>query len=76
MDITNKLKIKEIVKKYEINSVSCLSILTDEKYFNGSNEDLINVKANTYLPILRKEFIVDEYQIYETKNFISWQFIF
>ena len=59
--------ILDIVKKYEINSVSCLSILTDEKYFHGSNEDLINIKKNTNLPILRKEFIVDEYQIYESK---------
>ena len=56
-----------IIKNYEVNSVSCLSVLTDEKYFNGSNEDLIKIKKNTYLPILRKEFIVDEYQIYESK---------
>ena len=41
--------------------------MTDEKYFHGSNEDLINIKKNTNLPILRKEFIVDEYQIYESK---------
>jgi len=65
--IEDEVDILDIVKKYEINSVSCLSILTDEKYFNGSNEDLINVKESTYLPILRKEFIVDEYQIYESK---------
>ena len=65
--IEDEVDILDIVKKYEINSVSCLSILTDEKYFNGSNEDLINVKDNTHLPILRKEFIVDEYQIYESK---------
>ena len=60
--------ILDIVKNYEINSVSCLSVLTDEKYFHGSNEDLIKIKKNTYLPILRKEFIVDEYQIYESKH--------
>ena len=65
--IEDEVDILDIVKKYEINSVSCLSILTDEKYFNGSNEDLINMKKHTYLPILRKEFIVDEYQIYESK---------
>ena len=65
--IDDNLDILDIVKKYEINSVSCLSILTDEKYFHGSNEDLINIKKNTNLPILRKEFIVDEYQIYESK---------
>ena len=65
--IRENVDILDIVKKYEINSVSCLSILTDEKYFHGSNEDLINIKKNTNLPILRKEFIVDEYQIYESK---------
>ena len=65
--IEDEVDILDIVKKYEINSVSCLSILTDEKYFNGSNEDLINIKKHTCLPILRKEFIVDEYQIYESK---------
>tara|TARA_B100001113_G_scaffold113107_1_gene91854 strand:+ start:47 stop:835 length:789 start_codon:yes stop_codon:yes gene_type:complete len=65
--IEDEVDILDIVKKYEINSVSCLSILTDEKYFHGSNEDLINIKKNTNLPILRKEFIVDEYQIYESK---------
>ena len=41
--------------------------LTDEKYFNGSNEDLIKVKKNTNLPVLRKDFIVDQYQIFESK---------
>ena len=65
--IQDEIDILDIVKKYENNSVSCLSILTDEKYFNGSNDDLIKIKKNTRLPILRKEFIVDEYQIYESK---------
>ena len=65
--IEDDADILDIVKKYEVNSVSCLSILTDEKYFHGSNEDLINIKKNTNLPILRKEFIIDEYQIYESK---------
>ena len=57
----------EIAKKYEQNNVSCLSILTDEKYFHGSIHDLIKIRENTTIPILRKDFIVDEYQIYESK---------
>jgi len=57
----------KIAKEYEENGVSCISILTDEKYFNGSNSDLIEVKKNISIPILRKDFIVDEYQIYESK---------
>ena len=54
--IEDEVDILDIVKKYEINSVSCLSILTDEKYFNGSNEDLINIKK-TYLPSYTKKRI-------------------
>ncbi len=57
----------KIAKIYENNKISCLSILTDEKYFKGSTEDLINIKKETSIPILRKDFIVDEYQIYESK---------
>ena len=59
----------EIAKTYDDIGVSCFSILTDEKYFNGSLNDLINLRKNTKSPILRKEFIVDEYQVYEA--FIS-----
>ena len=57
----------EIAKQYEENGISCISILTDQKYFNGSNDDLVEVKKYVSLPILRKDFIVDEYQIYESK---------
>ena len=59
----------EIAKTYDDIGVSCFSILTDEKYFNGSLNDLIKLRKNTKTPILRKEFIVDEYQVYEA--FIS-----
>ncbi len=65
--IDKSIDLIDIAKKYEENGISCISVLTDEKYFNGSNEDLINVKENISLPILRKDFIVDEYQIYESK---------
>jgi indole-3-glycerol phosphate synthase len=57
----------EIAKIYENNGASCLSILTDEKYFMGKNEHLQEVQTISNLPILRKEFIVDSYQIYEAK---------
>ena len=65
--VDQSINLIEIAKEYEEGGVSCISILTDEKYFNGSNQDLINVKENISLPILRKDFIVDEYQIYESK---------
>ena len=54
-------------KEYESFGASALSILTEEDYFLGNIEYLRDVKANTSLPILRKDFIVDEYQIYESK---------
>lgn len=57
----------EIAKAYENGGATCLSILTDEKYFMGKNEYLSEVRAVSNLPILRKDFIVDAYQIYEAK---------
>ena len=65
--IDNNVDIINIAKQYEENGISCISILTDEKYFKGSINDLIEVKKHISLPILRKDFIVDEYQIYESK---------
>jgi indole-3-glycerol phosphate synthase len=54
-------------KEYEDFGASALSILTEEDFFQGSSEYLIEVKAITSLPILRKDFMIDEYQIYEAK---------
>ena len=54
-------------KEYELLGASALSILTEEDYFLGSIQYLKDVKAISKLPILRKDFIVDEYQIYESK---------
>jgi len=57
----------QIAKTYTESGATCLSILTDEKYFQGANHYLQEVRAITDLPILRKDFIVDTYQIYEAK---------
>ena len=65
--VNKKIDLSNIAKTYEECGVSCLSILTDEKYFKGSIEDLIEIRKISTLPILRKDFIVDEYQIYESK---------
>ena len=54
-------------KEYEDFGASALSILTEEDFFQGSSEYLKEVKAITSLPILRKDFMVDEYKIYEAK---------
>ncbi|MBS0359153.1 MAG: indole-3-glycerol phosphate synthase TrpC [Proteobacteria bacterium] len=56
-----------IAKSYQQAGAACLSILTDEKFFQGSNEYLQQVKAVCDLPILRKDFMIDPYQIYESR---------
>jgi indole-3-glycerol phosphate synthase len=55
------------VQGYDKAGACGLSILTDHKYFGGSLEDLNLARATTTLPLLRKEFIVDEYQLIEAK---------
>ena len=67
--VNNEINLMNIAKMYDDAGVSCFSILTDEKYFNGSLQDLIELRKNTETPILRKDFIIDEYQVYE--SFIS-----
>ena len=57
----------EIAKAYQNAHATCLSILTDEKYFMGKSQYLSEVNAATNLPILRKDFMVDTYQIFESK---------
>jgi indole-3-glycerol phosphate synthase len=58
---------KEIAKQYESNGATCLSVLTDEQFFQGSLDYLKSIKAEVNIPLLRKDFIVDEYQIYQSK---------
>jgi indole-3-glycerol phosphate synthase len=59
----------EIAKIYEKGKVDAISVLTDEKFFKGNLDFLKDVKKITRVPILRKDFIIDEYQIYESKIF-------
>ncbi|HVF28603.1 MAG TPA: indole-3-glycerol phosphate synthase TrpC [Pyrinomonadaceae bacterium] len=56
----------EIARLYEAGGAAAVSVLTEEEHFRGSLNDLRDVRAAVTLPILRKDFIVDEYQIYET----------
>ena len=53
--------------EYQNLGAAALSVLTEEDFFMGSNQNLKDVRAISSLPILRKDFIVDEYQIYESK---------
>lgn len=66
-NINSSLSVIDVSKGYEAAGVSGMSILTDGKYFGGSLEDLNLARAVTQLPLLRKEFIVDEYQVLEAK---------
>ena len=58
-----------IAKEYEVAGASCLSVLTDEKFFQGSLDYLRQIRAAVKLPLLRKDFIIDERQILEA---IEW----
>jgi indole-3-glycerol phosphate synthase len=65
--IREKFNPVDIARSYEEYGAACLSILTDVQYFHGDLKYLNLVKQEVGLPILRKDFIVDPYQIYESK---------
>ena len=56
----------KIAITYQANGASAISVLTDERFFEGKLSDLAKVRENVSVPILRKDFFIDEYQIYET----------
>lgn len=65
--IRNDVNIGDVARIYSENGAACISVLTDEKYFMGSLERLSAVRKVTELPLLRKDFIIDAYQIYEAR---------
>ncbi|MFM9874166.1 MAG: indole-3-glycerol phosphate synthase TrpC, partial [Fimbriimonadaceae bacterium] len=57
----------EVARAYESSEVDCLSVLTDEKWFGGSEDYFRAVRRAVELPMLRKDFVVDEFDIYEAR---------
>jgi indole-3-glycerol phosphate synthase len=64
--IREGVPVAEVVCAYEGGGAAALSVLTERHHFGGSLEDLREAKAATALPILRKDFVVDHYQVYES----------
>jgi indole-3-glycerol phosphate synthase len=67
-DINPHVKVEKLSIGYMQAGASALSVLTDKKFFGGSNADLTIARKYNFCPILRKDFIIDEYQIFEAKS--------
>lgn len=66
--IANNFKYLEIAKEYESAGADAISVLTEPDFFLGDNKYLKEIVTNVKIPVLRKDFIIDEYQIYESKQ--------
>lgn len=66
--INDKVSPLEVVSEYEKFGASAVSILTDQDFFGGSFNDILSVRKSVNIPILRKDFMIDEYQFYEAKS--------
>lgn len=67
--INQNVSVYDVAKGYEKAGACGMSVLTDGKYFGGSLDDLLLARASVKLPLLRKEFVLDEYQILEAKAY-------
>ncbi|MDR0940730.1 MAG: indole-3-glycerol phosphate synthase TrpC [Bacteroidales bacterium] len=61
--------VQKITSGYSQNGASGISILTDFPYFGGAPDDLISARPNIHCPVLRKDFMIDEYQLFEAKSY-------
>ena len=67
--INQNLNVQDVASGYEQAGVCGMSVLTDGKYFGGALDDLLLARASCNMPLLRKEFIIDSYQIIEAKAY-------
>lgn len=65
--INDQSTVEQVTKAYADTGASALSVLTDKEFFGGHPEDLLKARAVNVIPILRKDFIIDEYQLFEAK---------
>lgn len=65
--IAEKFDYISIAKEYEAAGADCISVLTEPEFFKGSNTYLSQIRQAVSIPLLRKDFVIDEYQIYEAK---------
>ena len=68
-EINSQTPTEKIINGYQEAGAVALSILTEKNFFNGSTNDILNARKITELPILRKDFIIDEFQVIESKSF-------
>ena len=66
--INDSANVEDVVRQYEMAGVAGASVLTDNEYFGGSYEDLISARNKVAIPLLRKDFMVDDYQFFEAKS--------
>lgn len=66
--INDKVLVQDVVRKYDEGGASAISVLTDIDFFGGADKDLTEARMVVDCPILRKDFIIDEYQIVEAKS--------
>lgn len=66
--INDQVKVEEVTQAYASAGASALSVLTDVDFFGGHTNDLLAARATNKIPVLRKDFMIDEYQVLEAKS--------
>jgi indole-3-glycerol phosphate synthase len=67
--LRNSIEPTNVAEQYASHGAAAISVLTDERFFSGTLQDLQRVREIVHLPLLRKEFIIDEYQIFEARAY-------